>query len=112
MTVRSLQHIALAVPDPAIGKRFYSDFGLEGREDGRHVVMRCHGRDQDQVVLVEGPRKRLHHIAFGATAAGLEGLKQRLERNGHKLLDAPRETSGDGVWFRDIDEVLINVRVA
>jgi catechol 2,3-dioxygenase-like lactoylglutathione lyase family enzyme len=112
MTIRSLQHIALAVPDPAAGKKFYTDFGMEGREEGRRVVMRCHGRDQDQVILVEGPERRTHHIGFGASAQGLAGLRERLEKNGIKLTDAPKETPGDGLWFRDMDGVLINVRVA
>ena len=44
MSVRSLQHIALAVPDPAVGRKFYSDFGMEGKEHDKRVVMRCHGR--------------------------------------------------------------------
>ncbi len=112
MTVRSLQHIALAVPDPAVGKQFYSDFGLEGREDGKRVVMRCHGRAQDQVILVEGKKKRMHHICFGARADEIAVLKQRLERNGCALLDAPQETPGDGIWFRDPDGLLVNVREA
>ncbi len=112
MTVRSLQHIALAVPDPAVGKKFYTDFGLEGRDDGRRVVMRCHGRDQDQVVLVEGGKKRMHHICFGAGAEALAALKTRLENNVTRLLDAPKEAPGDGIWFRDPDELLVNVRVA
>ena len=112
MTVRSLQHVALAVPDPAVGKQFYTDFGLEGRDDGKRVVMRCHGRDQDQVILVEGRKKRLHHLCFGARAQAIEDLKQRLEQNGIKRLDPPRESPADGVWFRDPDEALINVRAA
>lgn len=112
MTIRSLQHIALAVPDPAVGKQFYSDFGLEGRDEAKRVVMRCHGRDQDQVILVEGSKKRLHHICFGARAEALDGLGKRLERDGTRLLDAPRESPGDGLWFRDPDGVLVNVRGA
>jgi catechol 2,3-dioxygenase-like lactoylglutathione lyase family enzyme len=112
MTVRSLQHIALAVPDPAVGKKFYTDFGLEGREDGKRVIMRCHGRNQDQVVLVEGRKKRMHHISLGARAEALGALKARLEKNGTRLLDAPKEAPGDGLWFRDLDELLVNVRVA
>jgi len=112
MTVRSLQHVALAVPDPVVGKQFYNDFGLEGREDGKRVIMRCRGRNQDQVILVEGKRRRLHHIGFGARAEAIEGLKQRLEQNGSKLLDAPRESPADGIWFRDPDDVLVNVRAA
>jgi catechol 2,3-dioxygenase-like lactoylglutathione lyase family enzyme len=110
VTIRSLQHIALTVPDATVGKKFYGDFGLEGREDGKRIIMRCHGRDQDQVVLVEGPKKRMHHICFGARADAIAGLKQRLEKEGVALLDAPKETPGDGLWFHDHDGLLVNVR--
>jgi catechol 2,3-dioxygenase-like lactoylglutathione lyase family enzyme len=112
MTVRSLQHVALTVPDATVGRKFYGDFGLEGREDGGRVVMRCHGRDQDQMILVEGKKKRLHHLGFGARAEAIEGLKQRLQQNGTPLLDAPREVPGEGIWFRDPDGALVNVRAA
>lgn len=112
MTVRSLQHVALAVPDPAVGRKFYADFGLHGRDDGNRVAMRCHGREQDQVVLVEGPKKRLHHLCFGASKAGLDAAKVRVEKSGVRLLDPPNETPGDGLWFRDPDGALVNIRVA
>jgi catechol 2,3-dioxygenase-like lactoylglutathione lyase family enzyme len=112
MSIRSLQHVALAVPDPAVGKQFYTDFGLEARDDGNRVVMRCHGRDQDQIVLVEGPRKQAHHVCFGTRPELIDGLKKRLEQDGTKLLDAPNETPADGLWFRDRDGLLVNVRVA
>ena len=75
MTVRSLQHIALAVPDATVGKKFYTDFGMEGRELGKRIVMRCQGRDQDQVILVEGRKKHMHHVCFGTKANELDGLK-------------------------------------
>lgn len=112
MTIRSLQHIALAIPDPGVGKQFYTDFGLEARDEGKRVVMRCQGRDQDQVILLEGRKRRMHHICFGASAEGLAGLERRLEKNGTRLLDAPKEAPGDGVWFRDPDDLLVNVRTA
>src|SRR5262245_16186708 len=72
MSVRNLQHIALAVPDPTVGKKFYTDFGMEGSEHGKRIVMRCHGRDQDQVVLVEGKNRHMHHVGFGTRAEDLE----------------------------------------
>jgi catechol 2,3-dioxygenase-like lactoylglutathione lyase family enzyme len=101
MTIRNLQHIALAVPDLAAGARFYADFGLEVRAEGRRAVVRCVGRDQDQVILVEGARKRMQHVAFGTDADGLEALRRRLAAHGVKLVDAPKEAPGDGLWFRD-----------
>ena len=68
MTVRSLQHISLTVPDLAVARKFYTDFGLEARNGGNTLVMRCNGREQDQVVLVEGKKKTMHHVAFGTRA--------------------------------------------
>ena len=110
MTIRSLQHVALSVPDPAVGKQFYSDFGMHAHERGNHIAMRCEGRDQDQIVLLPSVKKRLHHLCFGARAEAIREITQRLEQNGHKLVDAPREASADGIWFRDPDGVLLNVR--
>lgn len=112
MTIRNLQHVALAVPDPAVGKRFYTDFGMVGRDDGKRVVMRCHGRDQDQMILLEGATKRMHHVSFGTRAGELAEIKQRLEANGVRLLDPPAESPGEGLWFRDPDGLLVNVKVA
>ena len=112
MTIRSLQHIALTVPDLAVGKQFYTDFGMQARDAGTQVIMRCHGREQDQIVLVEGAKKRLHHLCLGARADAIKEITQRLERNGHPLVDAPRESPADGIWFTDPDGVLVNVRDA
>ncbi len=112
MTIRSLQHVALAVPDPAAGRQFYTDFGMLAHDDGRRVLMRCAGREQDQIILIEGPQKRLHHVCLGARAEAIRAIAQRLEGNGHTLVDAPREAPADGIWFRDPDDVLVNVRDA
>jgi catechol 2,3-dioxygenase-like lactoylglutathione lyase family enzyme len=112
MAVRSLQHICLAVPDAARGAAFYEDFGLDAADRGDRMVMRCAGRDQDQVVLVEEARRRLHHICLGTDAAGLAALQSRLEAEGVELLDAPGEAAGEGLWLRDPDGVLVNLRAA
>lgn len=112
MTIRNLQHIALTVPDVTVGKKFYTDFGMDAREEGSRTVIRCHGRDQDQVILIEGKKKQMHHVAFGTRSAELDGLKKRLERNGIELIDAPKEAPGDGIWFRDPEDLLVNVRTA
>jgi len=111
MTVRSLQHIALAVPDATVGKKFYTDFGMEGREFDKRIVMRCQGRDQDQVLLVEGNKKHMHHCVSGQGRRA-RGPEEAARARGVKLVDAAEETPGDGIWFRDPDDLLVNVRVA
>ncbi len=111
--ITSLQHIALAVPDPEVGCQFYTDFGMESRADGERVVMRCAGRDQDQIILIGGAeRKRLHHICLGTRQEDLSGIEERLAAAGVKLLDQPYDGAGDGLWFEDTDGVLVCVRVA
>ena len=111
--IRSLQYFAFAVPDPEVGRSFYTDFGMEGESVGNSVVMRCAGRDQDQVVLLDGAkRKRLHHIALGTSADEIDGLKQNLEARGVKLQDPPYAGARDGLWFDDPEGVLVNISTA
>ena len=113
MTVRNLQHYALSVPDPEAGKQFYEDFGLEGRVDGNQVVMRCAGRDQDQVILIEGAKRKLHHICFGTTEDGLAAIRKQVDGSDDtQLVDAPNDTPGPGLWIKDWEDQLTNVRVA
>ena len=78
MSVQALLSYALSVPDLESGRRFYSTFGLNATERGGTLAFRCHGREQDQVLLVEGRRKRLHHLTFGADEAGLGAIRTRM----------------------------------
>ncbi len=110
--LRSLQHVALTVPNLETGRRFYESMGMQTAPLGSDLMFRCVGRGQDQVRLREGPRKKFWYVSFGATPADISAIKQRLEARGTKLLDAPTQTSGDGIWFHDIDGDLVNVRAA
>ncbi|MFT5181101.1 MAG: catechol 2,3-dioxygenase-like lactoylglutathione lyase family enzyme [Alphaproteobacteria bacterium] len=112
MAVTNLQHVGLEVPDIDRALSFYTDAGLERLERGNSGVARCAGRDQDQVVFVEGPNRKLHHVSFGTTEFGIAKIGKRLEDAGHTLLDAPNETPEPGIWVRDPDGVLVNIKVA
>jgi catechol 2,3-dioxygenase-like lactoylglutathione lyase family enzyme len=111
--IRSLQHIELAVPDQEVGRQFFTDFGLESREEGGRVIMRCAGRDQDQVILSGGTkRKSLAHVCLGTGEDEIGGIKKGLEAAGVKLLDAPYVGAPDGVWFLDTDGIMVCVTTA
>jgi catechol 2,3-dioxygenase-like lactoylglutathione lyase family enzyme len=110
--MRSLQHYAFEVPDLRVGKRFYTDFGLDGSEVGESVVMRCPGRAQDQVVMREGPEKRLHHISLGTSPDEIDGMRTALASRGVTFEDAPYDGAPDGLWFRDPDDLLVNLQIA
>lgn len=112
MAVESLLSYALTVPDVEAGRRFYTTFGLLPEERDDALAFRCEGRDQDQVFLVEGRRKRLNHLRFGTTDQGLAAIRSRMRERGVAEIDAPHNAFGGGLWVRDPDGHDVNVRVA
>lgn len=111
--ITSLQHIALGIPELKVGVDYYQDFGLEMHNRHDHVAMRCFGRAQDQVVLIEtGESRKFHHACYGTTPQGLEGVQNKLKTLGIPQLDPPYSGASGGIWFRDPERVLLNVRVA
>ncbi|WP_028221288.1 VOC family protein [Paraburkholderia oxyphila] len=110
--IRSLNHVGLIVPSLEIGRAFYECAGLETRASGRDLVCRCEGRDQDQIRLIEGPKKRLAYVSFGTHAGGLSEVRARLEAADVEIGHAPVEVPFGGIWFKDPDGDWINVQEA
>ena len=110
--VHSLDHFVLAVPDLKPAQRFYSDFGLDVRDDGNALALKTFGHDQSWGRVVEGARKRLHHLSFGCYADDFAYLHERAEANGVELLDPPEGFESNGFWMRDPAGVLVEVKVA
>jgi len=110
--VHSLDHFVLAVPDLAVAAKFYGSFGLDVREDGNTLALRTFGHDQRWGSVIEGGRKRLHHVSFGCYADDLPKLKARAEANGAEILDPPAGFASNGFWLRDPAGVLVEVKVA
>jgi catechol-2,3-dioxygenase len=100
LRVKGLLHYGLQVPSLDTGQSFYDTFGLRTAERDNALVVRCDGREQDQAVLLEGPVKRLHHVAFAVEPDSLPDWQRHLEGLGVRLLDAPAQLPG-GLWFRD-----------
>jgi catechol 2,3-dioxygenase-like lactoylglutathione lyase family enzyme len=109
--IRSLLHVGMYVPDLEVGKSFYELFGLQARMSGDDVVFRCDGRAQDQLRLMQGPRKKLAYTALGTNEAGMQALKQSLEREGVALVRSPFGLH-EGIWFQDPHGDWLNVQVA
>jgi catechol-2,3-dioxygenase len=111
--ITSLQYVALGIPDLKVGVDFYEAFGLETTNRADHVAMRCYGRAQDQIVLLEtGQKRKLHHFSLGTSEAGLRDIASRLAKLNIARLDAPYKTAPDGLWFHDPEGNLVNVQVA
>ncbi|MCC6890597.1 MAG: VOC family protein, partial [Hyphomicrobiales bacterium] len=109
--VHSLDHFTLAVPDLAVAERFYGKFGLDVTEAGNALALKTYGHDQRWGSVVDGVRKRLHHLTFGCYAEDLARLRTQAEQNGVEILDPPRGFESNGFWLRDPAGVLIEVKV-
>jgi len=110
MAVHSLLSYALTVPDLEAGRRFYSTFGLVPAERDGALAFRCEGREQDQVLLAEGSKKRLNHLRFGAGAEGLTAIRTGMRARDVQEIDAPHRAFGGGLWLADPDGNPINIR--
>lgn len=109
--IRSLLHVGMTVPDLEVGRAFYELFGLETRANGSDLVFRCEGRAQDQLRLIEGPKKKLSYVSLGTDAQGMNRIVGNLEREGVRMSASPFGEMG-GIWFQDPHGDWVNVQIA
>jgi catechol 2,3-dioxygenase len=111
MPVRALLHYALEVPDQTVGEEFYRAFGLVDApaRDGA-VHLRPAPLKRECTLLYAGPRKRLHHLAFGAPGDEFEAVREAIRRAGVREVDPPRGAPDGGTWIRDPDGNAVNIR--
>ncbi|HTO81530.1 MAG TPA: VOC family protein [Methylomirabilota bacterium] len=110
MAVKGLIHYALEVPDPAKGAAFYRDFGLAAADGGGAALRLEAGRGAGALLLYAGPTKRLHHVAFAAPGENFAAVRAALKRAGVPEIEPPKEAPQTGIWLRDPDENLVNIR--
>ena len=110
--IRSLQHVAITVPDLEAGRAFYTTMGLEAGCAGEDLVFRCAGRAQDQLRLVKGAKKGIAWVCWGTRPEELASMRDGLKRAGVAFASPPASERADGLWLRDSDGILLNVRAA
>jgi catechol 2,3-dioxygenase len=119
MAVKFLKHVALEIPagDSDKAQAFYSAFGLQLRRSEPHLGFACKGRRYESLILIPGAdKKRLHHVAMGTDAQGLEAIKANLKTAGIALLPASEGFGDDAavredIWFRNSHGLLFNIQV-
>src|ERR1700739_3588043 len=94
IVISGLHHYALEVPDLEVADGFLTDFGLETAQAGSALVAQCPGRNQEQVRMVEGPAKRLHHVCFTLAPGSQDDVLASLERAGTPLIEPPAGAGG------------------
>jgi catechol 2,3-dioxygenase-like lactoylglutathione lyase family enzyme len=110
--VHSLDQFVLTVPDLAPAQRFYGEFGLDVAVAGNGLALRAGGNDHAWGMLIEGRRKRLHHLSFGCYPDDLTYLQERAEAAGTEMVDPPTGFESNGFWLRDPGGLLVEVKAA
>src|SRR5262249_43956438 len=110
--VHSLNLFNLIVPDVEQARKFYSAFGLDVREEGDALHIHTKEHAHRWGTVVEGARKKLNFISFGAFEDDLPRFRARLQEKRIDLLDAPQGFESNGLWFRDHDGRLLEICVA
>ena len=110
--VHSVDTFNLIVPDLKQAEQFYRAFGLDVREEGGALSLYTVGHDHRWGRITEGPAKRLNYVSFGVYAEDVARLRARLQQNDVAQIDPPAGFESNGVWFRDPDATLIEMRVA
>jgi len=110
--IHSLDQFVISVPDMKAAETFYSGFGLDVSSKENRLALKTFGHQHQWGSIIEGSRKQLNHLSFGCYAQDLEPLRQRIEANGIKLIEAPPGFQSNGYWFHGHDNVLIEIKVA
>lgn len=110
--VHSLDHFAVDVPDLDVARRFYTSFGLDVREERDRIGLHVHGAPHRWGTFREGTRKQLGYASFGVFEEDFSRFQKRLEDLRIDILDPPRGLESNGLWIRDHDGNLLELRVA
>ena len=110
--VHSLDHFNFTVPDVEEACTFYSSFGLELKSQSGELNIYTLGHPHRWGSVVEGPRKKLQFVSFGAFEDDLPRFRQRLEAMRIVRIDPPPGAQSNGLWFHDPDGTPIEIRVA
>jgi catechol 2,3-dioxygenase len=110
--VHSLDTFVLQAPSLKQAQTFFVSFGLDVREKGSMLTLRTFGNNHVWASVVEGPRRKMQHLSFGAYAEDLPRFKAHLESLGIRLIEAPPGFDSNGLWFVGHDGVLTEIKVA
>src|SRR5262249_55971073 len=110
--VHSLDRFNFSVPDLEAARKFYASFGLDVREERGTLNIHTHGHAHRWGSVVEGPRKQLQFISFGACEDDFARFRERLDALRIARIAPPTGAETNGLWFRDPDGTPIEIRVA
>lgn len=108
----SLDMFRMTVPDLTVAEKFYTEFGLDVREEENGLGLYTHGNPHRWMGLDEGAKKKLQGFSFGVFEEDFEDMKKHLESLGITLMDPPRGITSQGLWFHDNNGLMVELKIA
>lgn len=108
----SLDSFRMSVPDLTLADKFYSEFGLDVKEEGNGLGLYTQGNPHRWMTLTEDTRKQLQGFTFGVFEEDFGPMKKRIEEQGITLMDPPKGYVSNGVWFRDNNGLTVELKIA
>jgi catechol 2,3-dioxygenase-like lactoylglutathione lyase family enzyme len=113
LKVLGLCGYGLEVPDLPVARQFYEAFGLEAGTTPDSLRLRSPGRDGDEIVIVPGRQKRLHHVSFFIAPTVQDAFAAHLRGAGLAVQETPPPGGlRSGLWFQDPWGTWINLNPA
>ena len=110
--VHSMDTFNMVVPDLEKARTFYTKFGLDVREEGSGLGLYTFDHPHRWGLLSEGARKALGHLSFGIFEDDVPRFRDRLQQARVEQLDPPPGFESNGIWFKDCNGLLVELRVA
>ena len=112
LAVHSVDEFVFSVPDIEEARRFYSNFGLDVRDEGEYLALYTHGHTQRWARIRQGDRKRLLWLSMGIHASDAERFAAHLDSQGIARIAAPPGADPGGLWIEAPDGLALQLRIA
>ncbi|MDF8364765.1 metapyrocatechase, partial [Achromobacter anxifer] len=110
--VHSVDEFVFSVPDLEQARHFYSNFGLDVRDEGEYLALYTDGHPQRWARIRQGERKRLLWISMGIHAEDAERFAAHLDGMGVARIAAPPGADPAGLWIEAPDGLALQLRAA
>lgn len=108
--VHSIGEFHMTVPSLADAEKFYSVFGLRVEREKEGLTLRVHDDAHVWGHLSEGPKKKFDRLTFHCFEDEAEKLYTHIRAQGVTAVPPPAGADDAGIWFRDPDGLLVQVR--
>ena len=112
LAVHSVDEFVFSVPDLEVARRFYTNFGLDVREEDGALALYTFGHSHRWARVLPGASKRLLWLSLGIRSEDTGRFDRHLNEQRVVRIGTPSGADEGGVWIEGPDGLAIQLRVA